>query len=261
MERRSTTPPIPSSISMTTHIKLRPFDPDNSVKSLSAWCEYVSSLKTEFLWSDVMTIVMAGSALKGRAYDWFLNWDDSGKTWAELSADLLKVFTGNANFGGRYKSAVSYTSNSATHYSQYCRGKRRRLENLLPLTEAKLVLIAIEDIAEPEVRQLLSTRDINTFDDLHERIMRYEELKTRTPKHVIDVEPRDSKRVKNENTTDNRRCYDCGKVGHVKAACRQLLAADKQGLSNNKKLIPTCTFCLKKGHAVSDCWARQRSKF
>ena len=57
------------------------------------------------------------------------------------------------------------------------------------------------------------------------------------------------KKSRRNNPQENRRCYGCGKKGHIKRDCGQQKKSSKPGGK-------PCSHCHKKGHSEASCWKK-----
>ena len=56
------------------------------------------------------------------------------------------------------------------------------------------------------------------------------------------------KKSRRNNPQESRRCYGCGKKGHIKRDCKQK--------KSSKPGDKDCSHCHKKGHSEASCWKK-----
>ena len=62
------------------------------------------------------------------------------------------------------------------------------------------------------------------------------------------------KKSRRNNPQDARRCYGCGKKGHIKRDCRS--GGQQKKLHTSQPGSKPCSYCHKKGHSVVSCWKK-----
>lgn len=150
------------------------------------------------------------------------------------------------------------------------REKVRMLRNTkISFTESQLIEIICGSITDVNVRMASFNSNVKSTSELISLFSSYVKPKKRS------IEQNDSnnttglsktKRLKQEfrgNNSEERKCYTCGKIGHLKAQCNmnQALSCDTQKINTSEIRVPVklCTFCKKIGHNETVCWYKARS--
>lgn len=254
-------------------VALPVFDPATSDSGAEGWCKSIEELSKEFGWSSITTVAKAGKALKGSALLWFESWVPSkgGRTWENFRTDLADLYPEKRNLSEKLSEAVLYNSDSADSYCEYAREKVRQLRNTkISFTEDQLIELICGSITDVNVRMAAFNSSVKSTSQLISLFSSYVKPK----KRPIDQNDSDSiteqskaKRPKLEirnNTSKEKKCYSCGKTGHIKIHCNRNRNPPSETVTstpgNKASNRVTCTFCKKPGHNDSVCWHKARSE-
>lgn len=248
------------------------FDPATSDSGAEAWCSNIETLGAEFGWSGIAMVAKAGKALKGSALVWFETWEpDTGRTWANFRNELTDLYPPKKNLSEKLSRAVLYNSDSADSYCEYAREKMRLLKNTkINFTEAQLVELVCGSIRDVNVKMASFNSNVQTTSELMTLFTTYSKIKKRPLEQNGDNKyddrsgPSGTKRSKPNDDVQDKRCFSCGKSGHIKSQCFRLPESPKNNDKNESIKIPSppkkCTICKKIGHDEGSCWFKDKTK-
>lgn len=248
------------------------FDPTTNDNGAESWCSNIKTLADNLGWNSVTTVAKAGKALRGSALLWFESWEPhGGRNWENFRTDIIDLYPEKKNLSEKLSKAVMYTSDSADTYCEYAREKIRLLRSTkITLTESQLVELVCGSIVDVNVRMASFNSSVKSTSEMISLFTTYSKPKKR---HVESAnrDPSASsgfKRYKASGVETERKCYNCGKVGHIKNQCTKVLNNNpKSGTSQpshlqrpNDFVKRFCTFCNKPGHIESVCFFKLRGQ-
>lgn len=251
-------------------VALPVFDPATSDSGAGGWCQSIEDLSKEFGWSSITTVARAGKALKGSALLWFESWVPSeGRTWKNFRTDLTDLYPEKRNLSENLSKAVLYNSDSADAYCEYAREKIRLLRNTkISFTEFQLIELICGSITDVNVRMAAFNSNVKTTSQLISLFSSYVKAKKRP------IEQKDSDSITGQikakrprfevrnNSPEEKKCFSCGRKGHLKAQCHRNNRPSEIGTNTPDKAPDkvTCTICKKVGHNELVCWYKARSE-
>lgn len=249
-------------------IALPLFDPEKNDNGAEGWCRSIEKLGAEFKWSSIQQAAKAGKALRGSALSWFEAWEpETERSWEALRKDLVDLYPEKKNLSEKLSKAVLYTSDSAETYCEYAREKVRLLRcTKVAFTEPQLIELVCGGISEVNVRMASLNSSVGTVPDLIALFSTYEKApKKRSLEEA--TKPGQSissnaKRFKSNNEVgfrDEKKCFTCGKGGHLMAQCSKNIGQSSNKESNQRNLQTikiVCSFCKKEGHTFEKCFHR-----
>ncbi|KAK2575208.1 hypothetical protein KPH14_012287, partial [Odynerus spinipes] len=159
---------------------------------------------------------------------------------------------------------VAYTSESANSYSEYARTKLKYYgQTQIEFKQHELISLVIGHVTDPVVRQSLVNARYKTRTELLSGISQFVKIQKRDKEKEKGREQgknRDN-RDHSRRTFSRKRCFECNEFGHVQHEFPKKLKAEGNPPQDLKKTSSavSCTFCLKKGHEESQCWAKRRT--
>lgn len=239
------------------------FDPEKNDSGAEPWCESIAKLGTEFNWSSIQQAARAGKALRGSALTWFESWEpESERSWENFKKDITDLFPEKKNLSEKLTKAVLYSSDSATTYCEYAREKLRLLRNTkVAFSESQIIELVCGGIRELGIKTACLNNSVSSTPELITLLSTYVKQPRKRPfeQSTSFVNP---KRPKSE--LEVKRCYGCGKEGHVKSQCTNVTIAHKPDNfvknGNPASRLITCSFCKKLGHDAEKCFFKQRNQ-
>jgi hypothetical protein len=251
--------------------KLAEFNPDTSSYAIEEWLDDATKLKNELHVGDILMIVKAGEALKGRAHHYYCNWRPVRRTWDDFCQDLTIAFPDRETPGVRAYTAATLRSRDCDSLSDYGIQKLRainRFYNKLPWNT--IVSMVEYGLDHSEAQASIRIQPPKTDRELLKLLSEFD---ARRQKHRPALSSR-SNEVSNLSKLRDRRqkstfpkgikgaCYNCGRIGHRQEDCRvaKKYTEDSRrdqaptGDKNKQDGPPTCTHCKKVGHQEKTCW-------
>jgi hypothetical protein len=184
------------------------------------WLQQVEGIKGELEWSDVDVLVRVGRFLLDNARRWFDDWSPICEI--SFKRDFSDAFPPRRNLDRLLSEAACFNSSLCNTYDFYVHKKTNLLKNLrVSWQETDLVELIVHGIKEVHVRDAAMCRDCKTVAEL----VAYLTVFTKRSHDTIDTgmnELNPPKRPKLELQKYDRkplRCYNCGKLGHIRKNC------------------------------------------
>lgn len=262
------------------HIPLQFCDP--SEDDLDDWLAQAELIKDRFEWNDWDAVVRLSHFLTGPGLKFYKTWkpNEGKRTWENFKFSLKELFPHKRNNGELLKLAVLYNSDQASSYVEYAREKAYKLRKVrISWPEDILVEVIVEGISDPQIRSFAHNHKCSDLTNLIEILENYSKHKTskyfnnnpeysRQQSMSRDFSSRDNlKRTRDDcdDRSNNTRCFECGKYGHVRRFCPNPANirvksenTTERPSETNSHAIPQCSFCNKKGHIDDNCWTKER---
>lgn len=252
------------------------FDPDHSRVDIQKWCTDIDArVQRDGLQNfDILPRIQV--SLLGRAKLWFNKYGYQLYSWPDLRASLIHAFSNGTDIITQLRKVANSESNEYASYTEFVMEKVCQINQLpFEIPEDKMVKIVIGCISEVSLRNSLtfvmpSTVQslISHLSSIREKPLRKVENITRRlqeNKPVSNIEKEDKlpNPLKRRRVEDEKRCYGCGKKGHIRAHCTEKQKTNELVVQKiPSKPIETkfkCSFCGKSGHEEQTCWAKQRA--
>lgn len=244
------------------------FNPEKNDNGAEGWCCSIQKLSEDLRWSSIQTAAKAGKALRGSALRWFEAWEpETGRSWENFRADIVSVYPQKKNLTEKLTKAMNYASDCSDSYAEYAREKLRLLQNTkIDFTTPQLIELICGGISEVDIRMASLNSSVGTTSDLISLLSTYTKMSRKRPHEVNNKQSQStnnnhSKRFKHNK--EPKRCYICGKSGHISSRCYSRLVENKEkpvpnwvkNTSDRPKIF--CSFCKKPGHEEVRCYHKQ----
>lgn len=216
------------------------FDPEIRDLTVVEWLRKIDEFAQAFIWDETDKVFFAAVKLRGIARDWYDGLKSSPMSWPEFSGAITLQFSWEENFGKLLEVATLYKSAQGQSLQSYCFEKIKRLNKLhLDIPEEKIVEFVVHGIQDDRIRMSLTTAKMKTIPELTrslesltvEAANKPKELKEK--KRSIGQERTGDKSKRSES--DN--CFRCGKSGHKKFSCPELVNKAIKGKNKKPKGI------------------------
>lgn len=233
------------------------------------WLAQISDIKAEFEWSDQQTLVRVGRFLIGVSKKWFDMWCPDSRTWEIFQRDFIEAFPPKKNLGRLLSEAAEFNSSLCNTYDAYVFEKTNLLRNVRAnWEESDIVELVIHGIKERDVQTTATNLNFKKISDLLSFLGSVDkpQLHTDKPNRSLLTQahlgepPRKRFRERSRDYNESRKCYNCGKIGHLQRECqyRNKKPADEKRISPSTTSSSTkgnaCTFCAKFGHNSENCF-------
>jgi hypothetical protein len=251
--------------------KLAEFNPDTSSYAIEEWLDDATKLKNELHVGDILMIVKAGEALKGRAHHYHCNWRPVRRTWDDFCEDLTIAFPDRETPGVRAYTAATLRSRDCDSLSDYGIQKLRainRFYNKLPwntiVSMVEYGLDHSEAQASIRIQPPKTDRELlKLLSEFDARRQKYRPaLSSRSTEGSNPAKSCDQRQKSSSTKGIKGACYNCGRIGHRQEDCRvaKKYTEDSRrdqaptGDKNKQDGPPTCTHYKKVGHQEKTCW-------
>lgn len=213
-------------------------------------------------------------AMKNEASSWFtqivhpeLNWNEFKILFSlrydnqeTLSAFLINLNKSKPREGECIAAYATTTANSLIN-----RWKNCSIEEVAVAT----TLSHISQF-EPRIQRLAFTEEIKSRSKLQTELKAIAFLKRKNPEGQSEKNFTDTKRLKDTSSSQNIKCFYCGKLGHKSTECRTKKRDNEnytrrntwQGEGSSKATtstsVITCFKCQEKGHYASQCHEKKK---
>lgn len=246
------------------------------VNESSKWVSHVETLKSELSWSDIQTLARIGRFLLNDAKLWFERWNPEIRDWVNFRKDFIDSFPPKRNLGRLFEEAAKFTSLNANTYETYVHEKYAMLNSLrAKWSESDSVELIVHGISELDVRNAAINANCQTISELLIFLSSFVKPLGKEFYKKVTSFP-DSKRkypfFEKHGVKSAKRCYQCGKLGHIKTNCYvkkpRLSSESASSRSNQSESFrqpsstvtlsqsDTCSFCAKRGHNISNCFMK-----
>lgn len=196
----------PHMLQMTAELVAN-FSGEDEAYSIEKWIDEVESNAEIFEWSPLQKLLIARRSLTGTAALW-LKTERPYKSWDDLKAALIKEFPDqldakaiheimSARRKRQHESCINYM------FIMKELGQRGKMEDKVAIK------YIIDGILDKEVNKMI-LYGVSTYKELKERLKIYE---------TVSSKMKEAKRNKNFTSVRRKRCYNCGKMGHVSLQC------------------------------------------
>lgn len=210
------------------------------------WEKRVGLLRLTYDLDDNMMKILIGSRLKGRASAWFHSKAEHVEmTLDELLASLKAMFAHRSNKVAGRKLFENRIWKKGEAFGDYLHDKII-MANRIPIDDSEMVDYIIEGIPDLTLRDQARIQRFTSTADLM-RAFEKVTLRSRGQPNNAGTEDRVSRprREEKSTSTNDRKCYNCGQVGHLSAGCP------------TKSRGVRCFRCGEHGHVAAKC-ARPR---
>ena len=194
---------------------------------------------------------------------------DHGKI---LKLQFKDLYPEKRNLSEKLTKAVLLTSEASDSYCEYAREKLRLLNNTkISFTQQQLVELVCGGIHDINVRMASHNSCVKTTAELISLFTTYVKHSRKRPldsnSKITDNNDTQSssKQAKTEDPQE-RRCFLCKKLGHVKTQCFKNRNVRENNRYDSKSDTPQsytnivqCSYCKKFGHNDSVCFFKQRA--
>lgn len=266
-----------SSKSRNEDIALPIFDPEKYDNGAETWCSSIEDLGADLGWSSLQKTAKAGKVLRGSALAWFESWEpETGRTWENFKKDIIASYPHKRNLAEKNLKAALYNSDSANTYCDYAREKLKLLRNTkIAYTETELVEIVCGGICDENIKLACLNSSLKTTSELITVLSSHVKQQKKRPfdNSMSEINNK-MKRFKPNTETKSpvaRRCYKCGKLGHIQSQCfyqtdltsdldkkPQISDQIKKEFATTNRPLNICKYCKKAGHLEENCFFKQR---
>lgn len=253
------------------------FDPDHSRISINKWCEDIDVRTQRDKMKDYDIIPRVKISLLGRAKEWYDKLGYQHYYWKDLRASLINTFSSGCDIVHHLRKVANIESSDSATYNDFVMEKLSQISRLpFEIPEDMIIRIVVGCISDRGIRNSLTFVMPNCVQSLIDHVSSIRE----TPRRKMDLSrsrnyqaragqikeqaPLLSKEnfpsvAKRFRPTD-RRCYECGKVGHTRSNCPNKISSEISDTTTKPEPSKKCDFCHKSGHEENNCWVKRRAE-
>lgn len=250
-------------------VTLPEYNPDNPGDAdAQAWCNTVDICLKENPLSGSQLIMLLSKALKGSAAAWLARNSHPNVTWLELKSLFLSRFdtieTPAATLYNILSSNPNDGENMSTYVSRILNTLTTRWQNMTMEQVAISVALAHAARSDSQVQRMAFTTEIKSRIQLQRELMPFVYRKRQLPPAEKSNPLGDPKKPRLEPP---RRCYNCGKQGHIANNCQGNTSKDQNSFSSTSRFQSTasnsqqrkeprtiiCFRCSEPGHIAPRC--------
>jgi hypothetical protein len=246
-------------------IQLSTFDPKED--DVRDWITDVERAREMYGWDEYETMHRVSPYLVGEALEWCKGWKVSDRKWSNFVIELRCSFPRRIDFGMRFEKAAECKSSTFPSYASYARTKLAYLNRLNKnLTDSELVSVICRGIECNKTRDEVKQAQKQSVSDLISLFCEFDD----SGKNPADARVNRDNRVNTPSRVSrpeiSKRCFSCGRRGHLKNACSAKVQSADGALQSSEPPIKKafklerCDFCHKVGHSEERCFAKQRSQ-
>ena len=158
-------------------------------------------------------IQMLTPQLKGQAATWWHNIKGLGLGWEEFRKELCSRFDSEGVKAAVNRKFLTETQPTGMRAGAFIIQKYQLFKRLFPKEESSSSLPYIIELLNDKIRPLVRVANPKTFNELREVIRQLEE------EYKTKADQEESTRPREVNV--QRRCFRCGKTGHIKDKCQE----------------------------------------
>lgn len=226
------------------------FDPDDKEHHSLSWCNKVDELREVFGWSEEATIYFALSKLRGLAEVWYKGLPTVKFTWEQWKEKIQTAFPSRKDYYEMLGDMMRRRKQPAESYAKYFYEKSALLTQckIFGYDAVSCIVGGIDDIV---VKTGAKAGNYQTPETLFQYLNSLDNIvrTTRRPNNNFNSHPkvnRSNRFTSKERHMTPKRCFKCGKNGHISSSCFQ-----------SKHTELRCTTCRSYGHLDKDCRNKQ----
>lgn len=278
----ASTPALDVVRSAMAHIRLSPFDPDDTPFSMTEWMDDVTRIQQEIGISDTLIVLKAGDALRGRAARFYKQWKPLVRDWVTFRQNFEVAFPEQGTPATRMRACLAIVSADYASLVEYGNTKLAAIKRFYAGFPWEIILSLLEDdLQDKEVKSRISIQEPTCEADLLKLLAACDARKSSERKQqplstqTGGTTDRFRKRRRDSPPRYARagpsmfpgKCRKCDRYGHKQVDCKQvtktsgeLTAFGPTGTSPDKSTAnKVCTYCKKIGHTENVCYRKQGS--
>ncbi|XP_055908582.1 uncharacterized protein K02A2.6-like [Eupeodes corollae] len=249
------------------------FDPDHSRVDIIKWCSDIDTRIERDNLKDFDVLHRVRSSLMGRSKAWFDKYGYQHYSWSDLRSSIIHAFSSGTDIVAQLRKVATSESKEFGSYSDFVMEKVSQINRLpFEVPEDKIVKIIIGCITNLGLKNSLMFVMPTSIQCLIDHLSSISEpprrqqdasvLNDGNTKRLFKTKPSDEDNFgfqnKRPRLETEKKCFKCGKVGHLKANCPRLSSGNRfkhERLEN----VKICSYCNKAGHEERTCWSKQNA--
>lgn len=249
------------------------FDPDHSRVDIIKWCSDIDTRIERDNLKDFDVLPRVRSSLMGRSKAWFDKYGYQHYSWSDLRSSIIHAFSSGTDIVAQLRKVANSESKEFGSYSDFVMEKVSQINRLpFEVPEDKIVKIIIGCITNLGLKNSLMFVMPTSIQCLIDHLSSISEpprrqqdasvLNDGNNKRLFKTKPSDEDNFgfqnKRPRLETEKKCFKCGKVGHLKANCPRLSSGNRfkhERLEN----VKICSYCNKAGHEERTCWSKQNA--